>query len=256
MTEAEHTRVLCITGMHRSGTSLTASWLRRCGLPIDDGEVYGAASGNQLGVFEDKEFVLLQAQRMRDLVPGSRGWVYTKPWPLQTTDAFRERSAELAGRRSESYRDWGWKDPRSTLFLDHWLEIIPELKVVALWRRAAEVVESLVARSRASDHPALQIDETSALRVWLAYNKCLLKFKLAHPRQVLLFRIDRLLERDREALALINAHLNYSLCERRLSDLYDPNLMNRYPPSWIQRATCRMRGARHVERQLVRASDL
>ncbi|HJT73097.1 MAG TPA: hypothetical protein VJ720_03740, partial [Chitinophaga sp.] len=48
-------KVLVITGMHRSGTSLITQWLYRCGLHVGD-NFMGAGIGNEDGHFEDLDF--------------------------------------------------------------------------------------------------------------------------------------------------------------------------------------------------------
>jgi hypothetical protein len=52
---------LCITGMSRSGTSLTTSWLEKCGLTVHDGHVLAANPGNPRGHFEDEDFLNFHA---------------------------------------------------------------------------------------------------------------------------------------------------------------------------------------------------
>ena len=249
-TSRREPRVLCITGMHRSGTSLTASWLHRCGLPLDDGDVHGATVGNTAGQFEDREFVTLQAQRVRDVVAGSRGWIQLQPQALPTTPGFVARSRELVERRHAKFPVWGWKDPRSALLLEHWCELLPGLRVLALWRSAAEVVESLLARARASDHPAFQIEPAQALASWVAYNRCLLAFKRAHPDRMQLVAIDRLRERDTAVRGWVERELETQLAPVALSELYDERLLNASRVSWRTRLACWRGGSRELESEL------
>jgi hypothetical protein len=69
-------KVLCIAGMHRSGTSLVTSWLQRCGLQIDDGQLLAANTGNPTGHFEDIEFNIVS---LCDVVTPEAQ--YRKMWP-------------------------------------------------------------------------------------------------------------------------------------------------------------------------------
>ena len=48
--------ILTIAGMHRSGTSLAASWLQGCGLVIDNGNLIPPHPDNPKGFFEDRDF--------------------------------------------------------------------------------------------------------------------------------------------------------------------------------------------------------
>ena len=51
-------KVLIVAGMHRSGTSVIAQWLQRCGLCLGE-NLLGPAIGNNEGHFEDTDFVFL-----------------------------------------------------------------------------------------------------------------------------------------------------------------------------------------------------
>ena len=110
-------RVLCITGMHRSGTSLTASWIHKCGLQIDDGNLMGASVGNRLGHFEDADFVKLHSKYIRRLWPHSKSWIVLHPKKIDKglKVEFISDARELILKR-DKYEFWGWKDPRSILF--------------------------------------------------------------------------------------------------------------------------------------------
>ena len=48
-------KVFFLAGMHRSGTSLTAMWLQKCGFQLGDNLLSGAWD-NKYGHFEDKDF--------------------------------------------------------------------------------------------------------------------------------------------------------------------------------------------------------
>ncbi|XHR95888.1 hypothetical protein ACFJIV_04105 [Mucilaginibacter sp. UC70_90] len=54
-------RVLIITGMHRSGTSLITQWLSKCGLQTGEKLVPGGY-GNVEGHFEDIEFLKMHEE--------------------------------------------------------------------------------------------------------------------------------------------------------------------------------------------------
>jgi hypothetical protein len=51
-----------------------------------------------------------------------------------------------------SYENWGWKEPRATLFLDFWRATLPDLKFLALYRHYAQVVDSLLRREKGKKH--------------------------------------------------------------------------------------------------------
>ena len=247
--------VLCVTGMHRSGTSLVASWLARCGLTLDDGQVYGATEGNPKGHFEDKEFVDLQAARLLALSRRSRGWIHTAPAPPGTDERFEQTARALIAERDRKFALWGWKDPRTVLFLEFWRRAIPGLKTLLLWRPCAEVVTSLVDRARASDKPDYQIGSVRAVKTWRAYNERVLAYKNDHPQDTVLLPLHALLRDDRAALARIQGRLGLPLEHRPIAEVFEPELLQARAPSLLQRAAMRHWGADTLAAALDQASD-
>ncbi len=172
---------LCVTGMHRSGTSLMASWVQRCGVNLGEDQL-GPDVGNERGHFEDAEFHTIQSEQLLRDSPRSRGWQVVDG-TQRRFDAYGVAQIHDALRRRSRHRAWGWKDPRSTLFLDHLTELVPDLHVVALWRPRDDVVSSLVRRSRRSDLEVMRIGRRRARRVWHAYNEALVRFARANPHR-------------------------------------------------------------------------
>src|SRR5947208_2698541 len=111
--------------MHRSGTSLTASWLAQCGLFIGSDLLESRHKhSNPEGHYEDLDFLRLHKAILRSggyhpdgyLIPGQ---------PLNVPDSLRERATNLVAAR-QGYAQWGWKEPRSTLLLGFWKSLLPE----------------------------------------------------------------------------------------------------------------------------------
>jgi Sulfotransferase family len=142
----------CITGMHRSGTSMVARALNLCGLYLGEPEqIRRFGDDNVEGYWENDDFVdlnerLLAAQRAAWDMPFREepGW---------------ETSAALAPLREEARQlvdwfadrePWGWKDPRNALVLPFWKSVIPGLRFVICVRSPLEVALSLNQRGRSS----------------------------------------------------------------------------------------------------------
>jgi hypothetical protein len=250
----ENSNVLCITGMHRSATSLAASWLQSCGLAVDDGRSLGPRVGNSKGHFEDKDFLELHHKAIASLVPHSGGWMIKKYRPIRPDPTFDAAARELIARRSSKFTFWGWKDPRTSLFLDQWKRLIPDLKVVLLWRPCAEVVESLLERARKDgdyDVPTL-----GAVTSWCAYNKAILNYKKQWPADAILMPVRALLAKDREAMELIQSRLCPGLQYKTIGDLYDPALLNSRPGTLWTRFASWLYKVEVLERELSEASDI
>ena len=189
--------VLAIAGMHRSGTSMLAGLLSAAGLPLGE-RLLGASGSNPHGHHEDTDFVALHD---RALAAQGTDWTLRdcgglRAWPADVAeDADRLIAARAGAAARCSGRGWGWKDPRTTLFLDEWSARIPALHVVVAFRGAAQVAASL----RRLRDPALVPRFRGAwplrrlglpmtrggcmLRMWCRYNEAALAFAARHPQR-------------------------------------------------------------------------
>lgn len=136
-------KVLVVLGMHRSGTSLTAQWLKNCGLHMGD-QLHGADIGNPEGHFEDVDFMHLHERILGfDNLP-SDGIINH---PVNLNDNFAAEMANLVQEKNRRHIQWGWKDPRTCLFLPYYRSILPNAKYLIVVRNYNDVVSSLAKRS-------------------------------------------------------------------------------------------------------------
>jgi len=177
-------RVLIITGMHRSGTSLVASLFERAGIYLG-ARLLAPQADNPFGFFEDVEFVSFHEAALR-----ARGQNILVPRAfILTPDAIEEqRARELIAARA-AYALWGWKDPRTSLALDFWNALIPDARFLFVYRHPFDVILSLARRDE-----VVGFDFFNALDAWRAYNEPILKFARAHPDTTLLCNTYALLE--------------------------------------------------------------
>lgn len=136
-------RVLIILGMHRSATSLLASWLRACGLNLGD-ELLGEGVGNEKGHFEDKDFFFLHERILKRNGISCGGLHKTAPIVVDAEAA--AEMARLVERKNETHAQWGWKDPRTCLFVREYERLLPSAKYLVVYRHYELVVDSLVRR--------------------------------------------------------------------------------------------------------------
>jgi hypothetical protein len=109
--------------MHRSGTSLVASWLSALG--VDMGQMLlPPDKGNPRGYFEDMGFLEFQRRVLTEAcLPDDGGhpdWGWTKSEQLnkETLKESIPGASSLVDSRAQGRGLWGWKDPRTTLLLD------------------------------------------------------------------------------------------------------------------------------------------
>lgn len=247
--------IMCIAGMHRSGTSLTAAWLDRCGLAIHDGEVVGPTAANPKGHFEDKEFVDLHASAITSVAPGSYGWkTYAKDFLLFDA-CHAERALQLVVSRNSAHTMWGWKDPRTVVFLTSWKLLVPELKVLLVWRPYTQVVASLIRRSRVMRTPRLQLTLLDALRLWISYNQKVCTYKRQFADDCVLLSLDDVLKGDRAVFDLLRRRFRLQLAYSPITDVYDPALLQDTAREPVTSLLGRLLGSDQVEQSLRRLSD-
>ncbi|HEV7682570.1 MAG TPA: sulfotransferase [Pyrinomonadaceae bacterium] len=161
------TTTFCITGMHRSGTSMVARLLHACGMFLGpDDELSQPVVDNPAGYFEHPEFLKLNEDILAQL-----GGSWNEPPALtpgwESNDElgpFFKRAENLLSQSRRRY--WGWKDPRTSLTLPFWKKLIPDLKVVVCVRNPVEVMHSLIVRGNSQ--------RSSQFQLWLAYYRQLL----------------------------------------------------------------------------------
>jgi len=155
---------ICIAGAHRSGTSMLTRLLHACGLylgPKD--ELMPAQADNPDGFWEHLGFVALNDELLNELggawdLPPKADEKFTHP----RLDPLRMK-AQLLIEGFASASVWGWKDPRNSLTLPFWQELLPKLKTLIIVRNPLEVAYSMRQRNGTS--------YSFGLRLWENYNR-------------------------------------------------------------------------------------
>ncbi|TLX73222.1 hypothetical protein E9993_15640 [Labilibacter sediminis] len=135
--------VLIILGMHRSGTSLTAQWLQKCGLNIGD-NLMPAHFSNKDGHFEDMDFHDLHEEIFRNHNIPYGGFENIESFKPTCEEV--NKIADLVNKKNTLYKQWGWKEPRTCLFIDEYLKLIPNAVILLIIRDYNAVINSLINR--------------------------------------------------------------------------------------------------------------
>lgn len=149
-----------VLGMHRSGTSSLTGCLAEAGLEL--GDVNQEAPYNRRGNQEDRRIMELHD----DVLLASGGTWLDPPDEVIWTDAHRKRRDALIAEHGTG-TVWGFKDPRTLLTVEGWLEALPGLRAVGTFRHPAAVAASLEARDG--------LPYEQALALWRKYNERLLR---------------------------------------------------------------------------------
>jgi len=162
-----------------------ASALQRAGLDIGR-DLAGPALGNPRGHFEDQDFFRLHEDMLG--AAGETCFTAGDDFALPESPELERRARALAAER-EALPLWGWKDPRTCLFLELWDRILPDARYLFVYRHPVDVALSLWRRNKDLE---LRQDPWLAMRAWEVYNRRLLDFRRRHPERCFLAQVPAL----------------------------------------------------------------
>jgi len=240
--------VLVIAGMHRSGTSLITHWLRDCGMQVGE-RLVGAGTGNVEGHFEDEDFYHLHQQILVD-----KGVHPDGLHPPEATAPSARRQGQmrsLIDARNSSFPQWGWKEPRTCLFLETYSALLPRAKYLVLLRDYQEVVHSLLKRDFAlldSRYEAKSWARRMAwkcfyrsmrlarhrrkhkeryLKAWVVYNRAILRTLDTLPKHRYLVVSYRSMQHQcAEVFSFLSSHWAFKLRYKKFATVYRSELMS------------------------------
>jgi len=201
-------KIICVLGMHRSGTSCLAGTLEEAGVFL--GNVVRKNPDNLKGNHENKKIMALH----QDLLRANRGSWDSPPGKVIWSERHKTIRDEII-RDYEGVACWGFKDPRTLLTLEGWMEALPLIRMVGIFRSPVLVA------------PSLQSWQGSSLKqgidLWVYYNKKLLSYYCAHKFPIVSFDTDEKVFRHK-LLQVLN-QLGLPISPERLR-FFDPVLRN------------------------------
>ena len=241
-------KVLVVTGMHRSGTSLITHWLHECGLQVGD-DLLGADTGNDNGHFEDLDFLnshkaLLKGRRLSD-----NGFTAS---PLkQLTYEEKDKLKDIIAYKNSFNHEWSWKDPRTCLFLDVYKELIPDAFYFVVLRDYQSVISSLIYRMYKQSETKFAGRKGIAafawkyfikkkkmeslrkkycqryLQLWIAYNQAILQhIKQLPEQQYMVADYGVLFQHDKLVFDHLTHHWGFTLEFFDFKNIYKPGQLN------------------------------
>ncbi len=157
---ADTDRLICILGMHRSGTSCVTGSLQHAGLYLGDCHTWNPH--NKKGNRENQDFVDLN-----DAVLAANDGAWDKPPRKPKWNSEQLMRARQLLEDNFTGEPLGFKDPRTLLVLEGWKQVFPGIQFVGVLRHPNAVAQSLQKRS---DMPV-----ETALALWYDYNRVLLR---------------------------------------------------------------------------------
>jgi hypothetical protein len=166
--------VVVVLGMHRSGTSLTASLLHQMGVDMGRNCDWRGPA-NPRGFYEDIAFLRTNEYILR-LAEGS--W-YNPPPMDRITEVGRilalQRHIEVLLRAKRGSGLWGWKDPRTALTIPIYMSYLDKPVFVCTHRNPLSIATSLHRRDNIPIEYGLKLTATYESRVLsclLEYTEC------------------------------------------------------------------------------------
>ncbi|WP_419701327.1 sulfotransferase [Mucilaginibacter sp. NFX135] len=235
-------RTLIIAGMHRSGTSLISNWLTKCGLQLGE-QMVGPGWGNEDGHFEDVEFLKIHEEVLTNNNLPSSGLTDVQIDHFSIYE--KEKLKSIIKIKQQLYDQWGWKDPRTCLFLDVYQELLPDAFYLIILRDYQSVVSSLLRREfkdveqkymsrtyvsrliwqkfrRSRKLKKFYADSASKfLKVWIAYNQDILNcVKKLNSNSFIVVNYSLLNKADTQLFSFLENNWNFTLKYFKFKDVF------------------------------------
>tara|TARA_Y100000817_G_scaffold151475_1_gene118435 strand:- start:29 stop:763 length:735 start_codon:yes stop_codon:yes gene_type:complete len=184
--------IVIVLGMHRSGTSAIAGilHLNKIIMGSKDNFKPKPLPQNPKGFYENYDFRKINDKILNDVNYKVKSLNYNIPIPLPRKK-IESKMEYLIKKQIEQYSYWGWKDPRTCLTLDHWLNIIlkykkkDDIKIIFTIRDPLAVANSLKKRDGLDIH--------SGLKLWRVYNQRALNFVNSYKISTFYFFYEQLI---------------------------------------------------------------
>lgn len=240
-------KTIIICGMHRSGTSLITQWLYRSGLFLGE-RLFPAGPANPDGHFEDMDFLELHEKFLSKRKFPTSGFISDKI--VLSTEEKKEIETLIDKKKSE-HSEWGWKEPRTCLFLDAYRDILQEAYFFIIVRDYNSTVNSMLSR----DHKFLieKINRKKGLswvkwtlfksmteeefykkyaeeylKVWINYyEKILNHIHLIPKERLIVTDIKRLLQYDEYIFTRVTQQWDFTLRYLPIAGIYKESLVSK-----------------------------
>jgi hypothetical protein len=178
--------IVCILGMHRSGTSLVSRVFNVLGLYLGpEDHLMRPSADNPSGHWESRP-----VKEINDEILSILGGSWQEPPPLPPgwerrpeLAAPRRRAREVIESDFAESELWGFKDPRNSLTLPFWQRILDPMRYVICLRNPIDVAASAGASNRDDDSVPFE----QGVDLWLTYVRGALAATAGHPRHLVFY---------------------------------------------------------------------
>lgn len=250
--------ILVIVGMHRSGTSLTSGWLNLCGLNVGS-KLLGKTFANKKGHYEDNDFLDFHEKILKS---NAKNYLVNENDVIHISDSQKKEVNNLISIKNRENQQWGWKEPRTCLFLSSiYKDLLPNAKYLFIYRPYDEVVYSLYRRldkyQKSKNFFQILYNKTFKIRPiynpndliipflesWIRYNQEILDFiKLIPSDNYIFFESKKLITQNDIIFETLTKKWGFNLNKYDIEKLYESNLFSekssgfKYPKPLLKKA--------------------
>jgi hypothetical protein len=209
-----------------------------------------ARPSNTEGHFEDVEFLKIHEEILASNNVNLAGLIHHKELDISVYQLAKLKS--VIDIKDQRYKQWGWKEPRTCLFLDVYQELIPGSKYLVILRDYPSVTTSLLKRDFAEvekiqlrrklfkrllwkyfrrDRKQSKFYRENAghfLKVWIEYNEHILNLlKGLQADDYAVINYSVLQKNDRQIFSFLTKTWGFMLQYFPFNEVYKENLMGR-----------------------------
>lgn len=171
------------------------------------------------------------------------------PFNFDLTEYHLEKLKKNIELKCSLSKQWGWKEPRSCLFIEIYRKLLPQAKYLVVYRDYDFVVDSLIRRdyifltkkyqklnkAERIKHEAkvlegLRIFINVYLSAWTIYNQNIYNLISALPDDdYIMVQYDKLIKNDKVIFEKLN-HWGFKLNYHPFNEIFNPQLINESPP--------------------------
>jgi hypothetical protein len=216
--------IYVVLGMHKSGTSLISQILHHSG--INMGEIDPSVSYDYGNKYERQSTFKLNEEILGQRDVNSLHLV--APKKLSLSDEHLKQMRQIIDKNNSLYgQNWGFKDPRTCLVYPLWASVLPEHKLIAIYRHPYELWLRYRPRKLLSRYLKFSL-ASQLLARWFEYNTNILFYFEESKADGLLLEYQQLML-TQEEFDRLQDFVDVKLNDQRQLGLYRHRVDSRDP---------------------------
>ncbi|MFC2088717.1 sulfotransferase [Calditrichota bacterium] len=179
--------IYIVLGMHKSGTTLIAETLHNSGINMVEEE-------SSKSYYEGNKYERLETSKIFEIMLNSQGkhsLDIIPPFDLNLDRGLTEMN-NMIMENNKKYRNWGFKDPRFVFLYKELQNVIPEHKIIYVYRNPQNLIGHY-----------LQYKFTyikKAFNSWEVYNQCVIDIikESANATDILILSYEKIITDNKE----------------------------------------------------------